>query len=333
MAERAVPTRLVNALARAGYAKLSLADILSDAQRITRRLSRLPNMGRTSATAWREALTAIVNARLRDIGLVPELVRQTRGFLLDRDEISEDVAVHVAAAVDASASATVVADESFALDEVEPVVGELVNTLTGRTHDVICRRYGIDGRPVQTLEEIGTIYGVTRERIRQVENKAIRRFRALAYRRVYAALEGGTGDLWAALTAGLPSLRDDNLSAAAKRAPPWFLLALDICHMPLIAWLDAHTHRVANGWLGPAWSCARFDALSAAVVQALQQQSMPVALCELAATEERDLTAAAIWLRRDVRLYRGYVTRGPVGARTRRAIGLHGILVQCPRGA
>ena len=36
-------------------------------------------------------------------------------------------------------------------------------------------RYGMHGGKPQTLEEVGKVFGVTRERIRQLENKAIRK--------------------------------------------------------------------------------------------------------------------------------------------------------------
>ena len=54
---------------------------------------------------------------------------------------------------------------------------EILGTLTQREADVLKMRFGIyDGR-THTLEEVGKTFGVTRERIRQIENKAIRKLR------------------------------------------------------------------------------------------------------------------------------------------------------------
>ncbi|MBQ6996831.1 MAG: RNA polymerase sigma factor RpoD [Oscillospiraceae bacterium] len=54
---------------------------------------------------------------------------------------------------------------------------EILDTLTEREADVLRMRFGMyDGRS-HTLEEVGQIFGVTRERIRQIENKAIRKLR------------------------------------------------------------------------------------------------------------------------------------------------------------
>ena len=56
-------------------------------------------------------------------------------------------------------------------------IDEVLKTLTPREEKVIRLRYGFgDGKP-RTLEEVGKEFGVTRERIRQIEAKAIRRLR------------------------------------------------------------------------------------------------------------------------------------------------------------
>ena len=54
---------------------------------------------------------------------------------------------------------------------------EVLGTLSDREKNVICLRYGLDGGRSYTLEEVGSIYHVTRERIRQIEAKALRKLR------------------------------------------------------------------------------------------------------------------------------------------------------------
>ena len=54
---------------------------------------------------------------------------------------------------------------------------EILGTLTEREADVLRMRFGMYDDRTHTLEEVGQIFGVTRERIRQIENKAIRKLR------------------------------------------------------------------------------------------------------------------------------------------------------------
>lgn len=56
-------------------------------------------------------------------------------------------------------------------------VSELLDTLSDRERRVIRMRYGLDGGKIFTLEEIGEQLGVTRERVRQIEARAMEKLR------------------------------------------------------------------------------------------------------------------------------------------------------------
>ncbi len=54
---------------------------------------------------------------------------------------------------------------------------DVLNTLTDREQEVLRLRFGLDDGKQRTLEEVGRVFGVTRERIRQIEAKALRKLR------------------------------------------------------------------------------------------------------------------------------------------------------------
>ena len=57
------------------------------------------------------------------------------------------------------------------------IIQSVLNTLPPREAEILRMRFGIDREKPMTLEEVGQHYGLTKERIRQVENKAIRKLR------------------------------------------------------------------------------------------------------------------------------------------------------------
>jgi RNA polymerase primary sigma factor len=78
-------------------------------------------------------------------------------------------------------------DESEQLpeDQVEVTLRDdtlrrLLRTLPTRDREILECRYGLDGRQPSTLDELGRKFNVTRERIRQLENKSLGTLRALA---------------------------------------------------------------------------------------------------------------------------------------------------------
>lgn len=56
-------------------------------------------------------------------------------------------------------------------------IEEVLSTLTDREAKVLKMRFGLDGKRPMTLEEVGREFGVTRERIRQIEAKALRKLK------------------------------------------------------------------------------------------------------------------------------------------------------------
>lgn len=171
----------------------------------------------TYATWWiRQAITRAIADQARTIRVPVHMVEvinkvtrcnrklvQELGREPTVEEIARDLDIPIEKVIEANRTAadtlsldTPVGDEedttigSFVEDENTPgpadatsntllaeALEEILETLTEREADVLRMRFGLyDGR-TRTLEEVGQIFGVTRERIRQIENKAIRKLR------------------------------------------------------------------------------------------------------------------------------------------------------------
>ena len=68
-------------------------------------------------------------------------------------------------------------DEEMIRDSLRREVRSALSTLTQRETDVVTYYFGLNNQAPMTLEEIGTIFNLTRERVRQIKEKAIRRLR------------------------------------------------------------------------------------------------------------------------------------------------------------
>ena len=171
----------------------------------------------TYATWWiRQAITRAIADQARTIRVPVHMVEvinkatrcnrklvQELGREPTMEEIAKELNLPVEKIIEANRTAadtlsldTPVGDEedttigSFVKDDNTPgpadatsnallaeALSEILGTLTDREADVLRMRFGMyDGR-THTLEEVGQIFGVTRERIRQIENKAIRKLR------------------------------------------------------------------------------------------------------------------------------------------------------------
>ncbi len=69
--------------------------------------------------------------------------------------------------------------------------GTVLKTLTPREEKVLKMRFGVDERSEHTLEEVGQSFAVTRERIRQIESKALRKLRQPSRSRILKPFLGG----------------------------------------------------------------------------------------------------------------------------------------------
>ncbi len=115
----------------------------------------------------------------KELGIPEEKVREIIKISLDplslETPIGEEEDSHLGDFVKDENS---LSPEEYAINEVlKDEISELLLTLTEREEQVIKLRFGLVDGTCRTLEEVGSIFGVTRERIRQIEAKALRKLR------------------------------------------------------------------------------------------------------------------------------------------------------------
>lgn len=112
-----------------------------------------------------------VEAVAEDLQIAPRLADSILGAFFDVEVVGDLYDVAAIGGDEACADdPEVILDQKNLRDEI----ADLLDELDPRQRDVIRRRFGLGDGNEQTLEEIGQLYGVTRERIRQIEAKAIR---------------------------------------------------------------------------------------------------------------------------------------------------------------
>ena len=171
----------------------------------------------TYATWWiRQAITRAIADQARTIRIpvhmvetINKLVREQRNLLqeLGQDPTPEQIAERMDMTPDKVREILKIAQEPVSLetpigeeddshlgdfieDEVieNPVdyttrvvlreqLDEVLDTLTDREENVLRLRFGLDDGKMRTLEDVGKVFNVTRERIRQIEAKALRKMR------------------------------------------------------------------------------------------------------------------------------------------------------------
>jgi RNA polymerase primary sigma factor len=171
----------------------------------------------TYATWWiRQAITRAIADQARTIRIpvhmvetINKLIRVSRQLLqeLGRDPLPEEIAEEMEIPVDRVREILKIAQEPVSLetpigeeedshlgdfieDEDAPApaeaasfillkeqLEEVLESLTPREERVLRLRFGLDDGRARTLEEVGQQFGVTRERIRQIEAKALRKLR------------------------------------------------------------------------------------------------------------------------------------------------------------
>ncbi|WP_022850196.1 sigma-70 family RNA polymerase sigma factor [Limisalsivibrio acetivorans] len=74
-------------------------------------------------------------------------------------------------------------EDEIVMKTLKQALGDIIEELEGRESQIVSWRYGLDGDAPKTLEEIGDILNISRERVRQLESRALAKLRKKAMRK------------------------------------------------------------------------------------------------------------------------------------------------------
>ena len=160
-------TRAIADQARTIRIPVHMVETINKVLRVSRQL--LQELGREATTEEIAAEMNMTPERVRDImKLAQEPVSLETPIGEEEDRhLGDFIPDDDAPAPQDSASYTLLKEE----------IAEVLHTLTPREEAVLRLRFGLDDGHTRTLEEVGEVFQITRERIRQIEAKALRKLR------------------------------------------------------------------------------------------------------------------------------------------------------------
>ena len=145
----------------------NMVELLSKVKKATAELTQ--KFGRTPTD---KEIAAHMNIELDKVQTVMDLAQATTSLDTPVDDDGETSMGDLIADHSAENPLAAVIKEAN-----NQIIDSVFNTLGQREGDILKMRFGIGYEKAMTLEEVGTHYGLSKERIRQLENKAIRKLR------------------------------------------------------------------------------------------------------------------------------------------------------------
>ena len=206
------------------------------------------------------------------------------------------------------------------------IVESALLTLSVRERRIVEARAGLLG-PVPTLEVLGDEFGVTRERVRQLDFRALKRIRASFKDELAAALADEREDVWQLFAAGLDFVERDEVGVRSKNAHGHLRLALKLCDWSLKDWLQRFATPHEGGWLRPGVVPESVSDVRERVGAKLRGLQLPVPVTVLdenaSPTQLRPILGSLGYS-----VSSGYVQDAPWTRRARRMVGLHRALLR-----
>ena len=208
---------------------------------------------------------------------------------------------------------------------LEDIVHQAIKTLKAREQRILKYRYGLFGNKKHTLQDIGDIFGLTRERIRQIENKAKQKLKHPSrINKIKEAVLRNDRSIWNSLSnsSGIvyKSIPQKHLY---NRLVGEFELAIKCCFKSIKEWLSKRSDEKTSAWYRSGFPESSIEEC----LIKLDNCGYPLpttlsSLCSFMKTNSK-LFELAVGLSENMTIFNRYVVKEPLSQRVRRCVNLH----------
>ena len=305
----------------------TLADVVKRWSEAAGELLKLRNFGKKSLDELRRATEDLLRRRLGKLipadRLPPTLSLHDLHFSPSFERSLLELHPSLSEAVINPSDPQLVLESGI---DIREEIEHIINILSKKEKDVLCRRFGLQGYRTKTLEEIGSEFYVTRQRVQQVEAKAIRRLQVPTRFAAFKYLLDREADkLWDALSLGSELLLPGDLEERHRNIDPIQQLAVTVVYGDLEKWASEAGTPFEAGWIRTDRSVEAVQSVIAAVRAYLLGLPLPRSLGGIAADLDIAPEDIALATRASgrFRVFEGYVIDGMVGPQARRTVRFH----------
>lgn len=271
---RPLSVRLSNGLAVSPFRNSSLSVLIQDWPLAKSELKQQKNMGIKSVLELEEICKDFVKRSLTEIGFSNDNACELSHCLFANEAPPSSLISNVNRLLSTSPKANVQTLYDQKLKTPDEFVDELLAELNERSQNVILKRYGLANQVAQTLEEIAKPYGITRERVRQIEAKALKKLRIVGkLLPLKATLLEHSEDVWAKLVSPFGMVRHEDIENAAL--PPTFEFLLHVADWSLEEWLDECAQRWRGTWVWHDLNTDLLDEAAEKLTDQIDGKSLP----------------------------------------------------------
>src|SRR5271156_4296130 len=312
----------------------TLADVVERWHEAAPALLGFKNLGRKSLDELKRAVENLLHHRLANLIPADRLPPA-----LTLDVSLENVAPKLAKSLieiypSLSEAAINPNDPQFVLDagiDIREQIERIISGLSNKERGVLYRRFGLQGYRTKTLEEIGNEFYVTRERVRQVEARAIRRLqvgtRFAAFKHL---LDREANALWDTLSLGSELLLPDDLEQRHRSIDPVQELAVTVVYGDLGKWVSDASTPFGAGWIRSDRPVEAVRPMVGVVENHLCDLPLPRSVGGVA--EDLDITpedvALAVRASGRFRVFEDFIVDGIVGPQARRTVRFHKVFLE-----